>query len=57
MSNTEKIQGLIDDILINHLPKVKESLETGYIDENQALIVFDHMVRIRTLRDIELTNK
>lgn len=53
MITKDKIQALIDDILVNHLPKVRESLESGYIDENQALIVFDHMVRARTLRDID----
>jgi hypothetical protein len=42
---------IIQDILENHLPRLKESLETGYVDENQALVIYDHMLRVRVLRE------
>lgn len=42
-------QAIVNDILVNHLPRIKEGLEKGYIDENQVLVVYDHCVRARIL--------
>lgn len=48
----KQIEALKQDILTNHLPKVSEGLQKDYIDENQALVVYDHLVRIRTYQDL-----
>jgi hypothetical protein len=53
MTSKERAQFLIQDILANHLPRIKEGLEKGYIDENQILVVYDHAVRARILSEIE----
>lgn len=47
----ERAQAIIKDILVNHLPRVKEGLEKGYIDENQILVIYDHAVRARILTE------
>lgn len=51
MSNEERARFIIQDVLTNHLPRLKESLDTGYVDENQALVIYDHLVRVRILRE------
>ena len=48
----EKANLLLRDILVNHLPRVQEGLEKGYIDENQILVMYDHAVRIRILNEM-----
>lgn len=52
MNAHERSQAIITDILHNHLPRIKEGLEKGYVDENQVLIVYDHLVRARILEEI-----
>ena len=54
---TKRISTLIEDILVNHLPRVKAGLEKGYIDENQILVMYDHAVRIRMLQEIREAGK
>lgn len=49
--NKEKAKFILQDILYNHLPRVKEGLEKGYIDENQILVIYDHAVRARILNE------
>jgi hypothetical protein len=51
VSNEERAQFIIRDVLTNHLPRLKESLDTGYVDENQALVIYDHLLRVRILRE------
>jgi hypothetical protein len=51
MTNKERADFIIKDILTNHLPRVKEGLEKGYIDENQILAMYDHAVRARILTE------
>lgn len=46
---SDRANRIIADILENHLPRIKEGLERGYVDENQILIVYDHAVRARIL--------
>lgn len=41
----------MQDILVNHLPRVKEGLEAGYCDENQVLVIYDHLVRVRIIQE------
>ncbi len=48
----KRADAIIKDILTNHLPRITEGLKKGYIDENQALIVFDHLVRARQLKEL-----
>lgn len=36
---------------MNHLPRIKEGLEAGYVDENQILVMYDHAVRARILKE------
>lgn len=42
---------IIKDILVNHLPRIQEGLEKGYVDENQILVIYDHAVRCRILTE------
>lgn len=51
MNNFERADAIIKDILVNHLPRVKEGLEKGYVDENQILVIYDHAVRARILNE------
>ena len=53
MKNTqnERAKAILKDILINHLPRIQEGLEKGYVDENQILIMYDHAVRSRILTE------
>lgn len=46
-----RADSIIKDILLNHLPRVKEGLEKGYVDENQILVIYDHAVRARILSE------
>lgn len=52
MSPHERAEAIRQDILVNHLPRVKEGLEKGYVDENQILVIFDHAVRARMLQEM-----
>jgi hypothetical protein len=46
---SEQADAIRQDVLANHLPRIAEGLLAGYPDENQALIVYDHLVRMRIL--------
>jgi hypothetical protein len=47
----ERAEAIIKDILVNHLPRIEEGLRAGYIDENQILVMYDHAVRARILKE------
>ncbi len=47
----KRAAAIIKDILVNHLPRVQEGLEKGYVDENQILVIYDHAVRARILTE------
>ena len=47
----ERADAIIKDILVNHLPRIEDGLKAGYVDENQILVVFDHAVRARILKE------
>lgn len=51
MKASERAAAIIRDIRVNHLPRVQEGLEKGYIDENQILVIYDHAVRARILQE------
>jgi len=46
-----RANSIVKDILMNHLPRVREGLEKGYVDENQILVIYDHAVRSRILTE------
>jgi hypothetical protein len=52
MTANERADAIIKDILVNHLPRVREGLEKGYVDENQILVMYDHAVRARILKEV-----
>lgn len=47
----KRAAAIIKDMLVNHLPRVQEGLEKGYVDENQILVIYDHAVRARILTE------
>lgn len=47
----ERADAIIKDILVNHLPRIIDGLRVGYVDENQILVMYDHAVRARILRE------
>jgi len=47
----ERADRIIQDILVNHLPRIVEGLHAGYVDENQILVMYDHAVRARLLTE------
>lgn len=51
MSMNERAEAIIRDIQDNHLPRVIEGLRAGYVDENQILVIYDHLVRVRMLKE------
>lgn len=51
MKAFDRADTIIKDILINHLPRIIDGLERGYVDENQILVIYDHAVRARILRE------
>jgi hypothetical protein len=51
MNAIERADSIIKDILDNHLPRVIEGLKAGYVDENQVLVIYDHAVRARILKE------
>lgn len=52
MKPQERAAFIIKDILTNHLPRIEESLRSGYVDENQILVMYDHAVRARILLEV-----
>ena len=57
MTAEQRSKAIIQDILVNHLPRIKEGLEKGYVDENQVLVVYDHCVRARILNELSEGDK
>lgn len=51
MNAQERAEAIIKDILVNHLPRIEEGLRAGYVDENQILVMYDHAVRARILKE------
>lgn len=51
VSPNERSESIIKDILVNHAPRVTDGMRMGYVDENQILVMYDHAVRSRILRE------
>jgi hypothetical protein len=51
VTSKERSEFIIKDILENHLPRITEGLKSGYVDENQILVIYDHAVRARILKE------
>lgn len=51
MNAHDRAQSIIQDCLVNHLPRVVDGLQKGYVDENQILVLYDHAVRARILTE------
>ena len=49
MSSRARADAIIQDILVNHLPRIEDGLQKGYVDEKQILVIYDHAVRARIL--------
>lgn len=49
---SRRAAGIKRDVLDNHLPRIADGLRAGYVDENQALVVFDHLVRVRAIESL-----
>lgn len=47
----DRAEAIIKDMLVNHLPRIVEWLNAGYVDENQILVLYDHAVRARILKE------
>ena len=47
----KRIEQMKLDIKVAHLNRVLQSVETDYIDENQAMWLMDHMYRIRCYKE------
>lgn len=52
MKIDEKIKHIQTDVLKLYLPRTIESVKNGYFDENQAMIIVDHIMRCRILKEI-----
>lgn len=52
MSAQERADAIIQDMRVNHLPRIQEGLAKGYVDENQILVLYDHAVRARILTEM-----
>ena len=48
----DKIEILRKDVLMFHLERVKVSVERKYVDENQAMVLVDHLMRMRILQEV-----
>lgn len=48
----KRVNGFWIDLEIGHVQRVVEGVSKHYIDENQALIVVDHLMRLRTYEEI-----
>lgn len=46
-----RAKGIREDIRVNHFPRVVAGLAVGYVEENQYLVGFDHLVRARVLEE------
>jgi hypothetical protein len=38
ITNKERAAAIVKDVLVNHLPRIEEGLEKGYVDENQITL-------------------
>lgn len=47
-----RIKLLEQDVQIGHMSRVMDGVRLGYADENQAMIVVDHLMRIRIYKEI-----
>ena len=43
---------LLKDIQTHHLSRIMDGIEKGYPDENQGMIVIDHLMRVRIYDEI-----
>jgi len=50
----KRIDQMFLDVKIAHFSRIKEGMEKGYVDENQAMVLIDHLYRIRCYREILL---
>ena len=48
----KRIEGFWTDLSMGHVQRVLEGVDKRYIDENQALIVVDHLMRLRCYQEI-----
>lgn len=48
----KRIAGFWVDLRVGHVQRVVDSIIKEYIDENQALIVVDHLMRLRTYKEM-----
>jgi len=51
ISRTDCANAIINDILVNHFPRIGEGLRAGYVDESQVLAIYHQAVRARILKD------
>jgi len=47
-----RIKLLEQDVRFGHMARVMDGVKQGYADENQAMIVVDHLMRIRIYKEI-----
>lgn len=48
----KRVSGFWIDLQMGHIQRVADGIAKKYIDENQALIVVDHLMRLRTYEEI-----
>lgn len=48
----KRVNGFWIDLQIGHVQRVADGIAKRYIDENQALIVVDHLMRLRTYEEM-----
>lgn len=48
----KRVDGFWTDLKVGHIQRVVEGINVKYIDENQALIVVDHLMRLRCYQEI-----
>lgn len=47
-----RIESIYFDLRMGHIYRVEDGIKKRYADENQAMIVVDHLMRIRIYQDI-----
>lgn len=47
-----RIDGFWIDLKMGHLQRVTDGIDKKYVDENQALIIVDHLMRLRTYQEV-----
>jgi len=48
----KRIDSFWIDVKMGHIQRVVEGIDKHYVDENQALIVIDHLMRIRAYQEV-----